>query len=227
MQTDDLFRLGLIVAPTAILGGANEIEAPARLFGDVRLNRSKVGAYTSISPGALVNDASIGRYCSIGHQCEIGPTQHPTNWLTTASVPFSNTFMQKGYHRTGPPFELTEPVTIGNDVWIGANACIMGGVTIGDGAIVGFGTIVTKDVPPYAVVAGNPARIVKQRFMDDVAEALLAFQWWQYDLNAATIGGLRLTWDQPLIALDELRRARDEGKLLRIENRLRKLVQPD
>lgn len=70
---------------------------------------------------------------------------------------------------------------IGNDVWIGHGAKIRAGVTIGHGAVVGMGSVVTKDVRPYAIVAGNPAREVKRRFAEEVVDALLKSEWWNYD----------------------------------------------
>jgi chloramphenicol O-acetyltransferase type B len=79
-------------------------------------------------------------------------------------------------------------VVIGNDVWIGQNVTIMSGVTVGDGAVLGAGSIVTRDVEPYAVVAGNPAKVVKMRFPRDVVRGLLALKWWEWDdqkINAA------------------------------------------
>ena len=74
-------------------------------------------------------------------------------------------------------------MNIGNDVWIGANAMILGGITIGDGAIIGAGAVVTKDIPPYAIVGGIPARIIRYRFPNDVINALLSSQWWNLSEN--------------------------------------------
>lgn len=74
-------------------------------------------------------------------------------------------------------------MVIGNDVWIGVNACVLSGVRIGDGAVVGACSVVTRDVPPYAIVAGNPARLVRKRFDDETIEELLKIKWWDWDIE--------------------------------------------
>jgi acetyltransferase-like isoleucine patch superfamily enzyme len=72
-----------------------------------------------------------------------------------------------------------EPVVIGNDVWIGTGAIILRGLSVGDGAVIGAGAVVTKDVPPYAIVAGNPARVIKYRFEEAVIKRIQASKWWE------------------------------------------------
>ena len=79
--------------------------------------------------------------------------------------------------------ELGESNIIGNDVWIGANVVIMNEISVGDGAVIGAGSIVTKDVPPYAIVVGSPARIIRYRFEKEEIEFLLNFRWWDKDSN--------------------------------------------
>lgn len=74
-------------------------------------------------------------------------------------------------------------IVVGNDVWFGENAIILSGVTIGDGAVIGLGSVVTKDVPPYSIVAGNPARVRKMRFDDDVIAELLRIKWWDWPIE--------------------------------------------
>lgn len=119
---------------------------------------------------------SIGAFCSIARHTAMYETFHNPQRTTTYFVEKN---LLRG--RPGPDAEISAgPVKIGNDVWIGAASQIMSGVTIGDGAIVGAGAIVTRNVPPYTVVGGNPARIIRYRFPDDVIAHLLDLEWWNW-----------------------------------------------
>lgn len=122
----------------------------------------------------------VGKYCSIaaGATIFLGGN-HRVDWIST--YPF-NVLFPEGKHIVGHPATKGD-VNIGNDVWIGANAVIMSGVTIGDGAVVGACSVVTKNVPPYAIVAGNPARIVKYRFDKKTIEQLLELKWWNWHIE--------------------------------------------
>ncbi len=124
--------------------------------------------YRSYSNESLFRNVEVGRFCSIGRRCSIGAARHDIDGLTT--------------HPFGAPIQFdSDPVTtIGNDVWIGDNVVIMAGLTIGDGSIVGAGAIVTKDVPPYAIVLGAPARLSRYRFDDATIALLRNSAWWQY-----------------------------------------------
>ena len=122
----------------------------------------------------------IGAFCSIasGVQIFLGG-EHRIDWVTT--YPFSE-FWEAGKQIIGHPHTKGD-VTIGNDVWIGSEAVILSGVTIGDGAVIGARAVVAKDIPPYAIAVGNPARIIRKRFDDETIQKLLEIKWWDWDEN--------------------------------------------
>ncbi|RWD71652.1 CatB-related O-acetyltransferase [Mesorhizobium sp.] len=116
---------------------------------------------------------SVGSYCSIAAGVLfIAAGEHPTSLVTT--YPFTDFGRRSDGFGKGP-------IKVGNDVWIGSRAIILSGVTIGDGAVVGAGSVVTKDVAPYAIVAGNPAKRIRQRFTPDIVDGLLAIKWWDWN----------------------------------------------
>lgn len=122
--------------------------------------------------------AQIGKYCSIARGVEILlGGDHCVNWVTT--YPFSARWPQHAAHLTGHPRSKGH-VIIGNDVWIGTEATILSGVKIGHGAVVGAHAVVAKDVPPYAIVVGNPARVAKYRFDEETIKKLLIAAWWDW-----------------------------------------------
>lgn len=119
----------------------------------------------------------IGSFCSISWNVSIGGANHDYTRVTTHSFLYSDDFGLMGEHEGYDRF--SEPCVIGNDVWIAANACICRGVTIGDGAVIAAGAVVTHDVEPYTIVAGVPARPIKKRFDDNVISLLLKSRWWE------------------------------------------------
>lgn len=164
-------------------------ESPVTLR-DITLGISTyIGACTYISgPANLRGAKTIGSFCSMGNNITIGPGNHPTNWLSTSPFQYNSIFLNhpeiRGLGLTGFSFESAGPVEIGNDVWIGSNTTILSGVSIGHGAIIAAGSVVTKDVPPYAIVGGVPAKVIKFRFDDAIIEKLLDIKWWIYDLRS-------------------------------------------
>tara|TARA_R110001592_G_scaffold157620_1_gene388484 strand:- start:4361 stop:5104 length:744 start_codon:yes stop_codon:yes gene_type:complete len=134
-----------------------------------------MGAHSYLrSDSRILNVASIGRYCSIGRDVTLGetPRNHPLDWVST-SLSVS--------HQYQSPLSLTQ---IGNDVWIGHGAVVMAGVNVGHGAVIARNAVVTKDVEPYQIVGGNPARAIRYRFSESTRAALLASQWWDLDHQA-------------------------------------------
>lgn len=145
-----------------------------------RCTHVTMGDYSSISNKSDVGYTTIGRFSVIARNCDIGIGNHPTNRITSHSIFYKN--RPWGFH---PEWCLVENfddsrkgVTIENDVWIGASCLVMDGVTIHNGAIVAAGAVVTKDVPPFAVVGGVPAKVIKYRFSKEVIDKLIEIQWW-------------------------------------------------
>jgi virginiamycin A acetyltransferase len=133
----------------------------------------------------------IGKFCSLANKCKfmMSGANHHMNSVTTYPL-FWNFIANpdvKSYLDVIPDRKYynkeVKDTTIGNDVWIGYDALIMPGVTIGDGAIIGARAVVTKDVEPYTIVAGNPARVIRKRFDDEVIESLLKIQWWNWEIE--------------------------------------------
>jgi len=138
----------------------------------------KIGAYSYLrSACELQNIDNIGRFCSIGNQAILGQERsgHPMDWVSTH--PFQHTICKITYDHT------LAPATIGHDVWIGRGAVIMEGVSIGTGAVIGMRSIVTHDIPPYAIAAGSPARVIRYRHSPELIARLLASQWWELPMD--------------------------------------------
>ena len=125
----------------------------------------------------------LGKYNSIGRDCNFFlHANHRVDWVTTSSQlhgPVTPEIAEM-HMKMGHP-TCKGDIKIGNDVWIGATSTIMSGVTIGDGAVVGAGSTITKDVPPFSIVAGNPGKIVKYRFTKEQIEKLLQIAWWNWE----------------------------------------------
>lgn len=141
---------------------------------------STMNRYSYCGPDCQIVNTEIGSFCSISDHVFIGGAEHPKEWISTSPV-FQNT-RHSGPQKRFAKFELPESkkTIIGNDVWIGHGVTIKQGTTIGDGAVVGSNTLITKDVPPYAIVGGVPAKILKYRFTQEVINRLEEVKWWNF-----------------------------------------------
>ncbi|TCL03541.1 DapH/DapD/GlmU-related protein [Sodalis ligni] len=176
------------------------IEAQPKIGNNVTLNQSRLGQYVHLGDDAILEEvemgdysytaghnqisyATVGKFVSIATYVRINPGNHPTY----------QRIVQHHFTYRGSDYDLGEDdeaifdwrraqhVTIGHDVWIGHNAVIMPGVTIGNGAVVGSAAVVTKDVAPYAIVAGVAAKQIGSRFSDSLIERIERSQWWHWD----------------------------------------------
>jgi acetyltransferase-like isoleucine patch superfamily enzyme len=156
----------------------SKIDKTAKINSGATIVDSVIGRYTYTCYDDEIVNCEIGQFCSLSDDVIIGGAEHPLRWGSTSPV-FQNV------KHSGPKKRFAKHeydgilrTFIGNDVWIGKRAIIKAGVKIGDGAVVGAGAVVTKDVPPFAIVVGIPAQVLKYRFDEDTIARLLAVKWW-------------------------------------------------
>ena len=168
-----------------------------------------VGKCTYSDPNLFVatNETKIGAFCSIGKNVVIGHGKHPINYLSTSPyLYFDELGFKKSKQISHEEFWDLEPVEIGNDVWIGEGVFIKNGIKVGDGSVIGARAVVTKDVPPYAIVAGCPAKILKYRFDEKTIKELLELRWWELSDNIIK----QIPYDNINKAMDFLRKVRNK-----------------
>jgi len=180
----------------SFLKGDIHIDACARVLDGVNLvGRIQIGRYTHIEGPdtdvyAKVHSVLIGSFCSIARHVVFQEYNHPLNTCSTY-------FIQR--HVFGDntnPIWSKGPIIVGNDVWIGTQCIILSGSKIGHGAVIGANSVVTHDIPPYAVAAGSPAQVIRYRFDDIIITRLLSLAWWDWPIDR--IQRNRSLFDQPL-----------------------------
>ena len=171
-------------------------------------------SYCVSGHGSLLK-MKLGRYCSVAGQVQIYDGRHPIEALSSSPVSYDDYYtkqLPEPVRFKGPLTKLATSygfVLVGNDVWIGAHARIRAGVKIGDGAVIAGGANVTKDVPPYAIVGGSPAKVIRMRFSDRIITDLLALKWW--DIDPVILHGI--DFSDVNAAIELLEQARSEGRL--------------
>lgn len=193
----DLLDHGLVLGDGPGIQGTLRFERPAYPFGH-RLKNCTLGAFTFFNAAGLTSAYRVhfGRYSQIGESSVLGPPEHPQAWFSNHPFAFTRPSHMPSIYRTpdfvrlGPEEQAGETFvdTAVNDTWIGHEAYVgvgsfvRRGVRIGDGAVVGARSVVTRDIPPYAVAVGSPAKVLKLRFDEKLVERYLKLQWWRYDL---------------------------------------------
>lgn len=203
-----LSEIGIFARDGARIAGDGVLAVPCCLYPGASLGYVDVGAYSYVVGSADLQFCTMGNYTSIASKCTL-LLGHPMDRITTSPVsyaglfaPFSGHTQVRGYPRT----------YIGSDVWIGACVCIKAGVRIGHGAVVGAGAIVTKDIPNFAIAAGNPARVLRYRFVTDIQERILSCRWFDYDWQA-----IPLPWHNGEETLREMEAVIAHGHARRIQ----------
>lgn len=169
------FSRGVSVDRNSVLGKYNV------LFKNVCMINSVIGDHTFVQKDSVIANSNIGKFCSIAPSVVIGPGIHPTHFISShpsfysSSQPLAKTFCDDD------KFTPFKKVSIGSDVWLGQSCIVLDGVTIGTGAVVAAGAVVTKDIPPYAIVAGVPQVLLKYRFNEGIRNNLLESKWWERD----------------------------------------------
>ena len=162
------------------------LEAPCTISAACNLkSHVSIGAFTVLTSSrseGYIGNVDVGRYCSIAYGVNIGMFEHPVNWLSTSTRQYLPGLVRGSRPVHLRSFDPSPRTVIGNDVWIGVGSTLIDGVKIGDGAIIAAGAVVTKDVPPYAIVGGVPAKIIRYRFDEETIRELLNLKWWEYDM---------------------------------------------
>ena len=157
-----------------------EIHKTSTIHSGSQINNCQIGKYSIIGSYTNANYTSIGNYCSIADRCVIGGGSHPLDWVSSSPVFYGGRNILKK-HFTNKEFIANKETIIKHDVWIGAGALIKSGVTIHTGAVIGMGAVVTKDVGPYEIWGGNPAKLIRKRFDENTIDLLLKSKWWDLE----------------------------------------------
>jgi acetyltransferase-like isoleucine patch superfamily enzyme len=158
----------------------SEIHRTAKVESGSSVYRSSLGRYSFCGYDCELFYASVGSFTSIANNVVLGGARHPMEWISTSPVFYhgrDSVRAKFSEHRLPDPLR----VEVGHDVWVGRSAIVISGVRVGTGAVIGAGAVVSRDVPPYSVVVGNPARVVKMRFSDDIVKQLLETKWWEFE----------------------------------------------
>lgn len=161
----------------------SKISYHAKIYPFSIITNSIIDSFSYVSYFCRINNTTIGKFCSIAQNVKMGLGKHPSDYISTSPIFYSP---QNPLYRKisdTQKFDDFAPIILGNDVWIGTNVTILDGVTIGDGAIIGANSVVTKDIAPFSIVGGVPAKEIKKRFDPEIIEKLIELKWWNYSIE--------------------------------------------
>lgn len=171
---------GITARPGATIGGDVQYGSHVVLCHHAAIHGVAIGSNAYVGSHTHVQYATIGSFVSIGPDVRIGLGRHPVDMVSTYPSFYASRASTVVHLVNNPKVQEYARVTIGSDVWIGARAMIVDGVHVGHGAVVAAGAVVTKDVEPYAIAGGVPARVLRYRFPPDVISSLLEIEWWSW-----------------------------------------------
>jgi len=163
----------------------SQIGAQCEVLAETYIEYSELGNFSYLGEHCCVADAQIGRFTAIANHVRIGAPNHPMDRASQHRFTYCPEYYDGQAERDNGFFaeRRADRVIIGNDVWIGHGVIVLPGVTVGDGAVLAAGAVVTKDVPPYTIVGGVPAKVIRARFAADIAAQLQAIAWWNWPLE--------------------------------------------
>lgn len=180
----------IIIMRSVTLNKNTHLSGYSKICKNTKINNTKIGTGSYISQDCILNNCAIGSFCSIGPQVQVIYGRHPVRTFVSTHPAFFSLRKQAGFtfvteqkYQEYKTVDSQYSVIIGSDVWIGHNASILEGVTIGDGAIIGASALITKDIEPYSINVGSPSRVIGYRFDKQKRDFLLKFRWWDKDIN--------------------------------------------
>lgn len=236
LREADLEAHGLLLRTPHGVDGGLSYERPAYPFGH-RLKHCTLGAFAFFNPNGTTSAYRVefGRYAQIGESSIIGPPEHPHDWFSSHPFAFTRPQHMPNIYRlpefarlapdadAGPAWAEQAPqdTVIGHEAYVGAGSFVKRGVRIGNGAVIGARSVVTRDIPDYAIAVGAPARVLRLRFADAIVERFLRLQWWRYDLAPFKRD---VDFSRVEATLDVLEQALADGRLQALQPRACKLT---
>lgn len=200
-----------VVYSGAEVSSNSMLEDNVVIFNNTSIINSEVSASSYIQKNSVIVNTNIGKYCSIASNVYIGSAEHPTHFISTSPIFYDNEQPLPAFFVDRQLNDQTiHQTVIGNDVWIGQGVIIKSGINIGTGAIIGAGAVVVKDVAPYSIVVGVPAKHIKWRFDEIIRHSLLDSKWWE--LPTTFLVTLQNEFESPELFLKKINLIKNEDR---------------